>query len=53
MKEIQRPAAVLVAALNYDFDGFTDAIIGFESCIPQIVESTQDVVVPKRGERES
>ena len=53
MKEVERPAPVLVAALNHGFDGFTDAAVGFDSCIPQIIESAQDVVVPKRREREA
>jgi len=53
MKEVQRPAPVLVTALDHDFDGFTDATVGLDSCIPQIPESAQDVVMPKRRERES
>jgi hypothetical protein len=53
MKQFERPAPILVAAFQHDFDGFTDAAIGFYSCIPQIVESTQDVVMPKRRERET
>ena len=53
MKEVERPAPVLVAALDHDFDGVTDAAVGFDSCIPQIIESAQDVVVPKRREREA
>jgi hypothetical protein len=52
MKEVQRPSPILVAALNHDFDGVTDAAVGFDSCISQIIESSQDVVVPKRRERE-
>jgi len=52
MEEVERPAPVLVAALNYDFDTFTNAA-GFDSCIAQTVESAQDVVVPKRREREA
>src|SRR5260221_2328570 len=53
MKEVERPAPVLVTALDYDFDGLTDAAVGFDSCIPQIIESAQDVVVPERREREA
>jgi hypothetical protein len=53
MKKVERPAPVLVAALNHDFDGLSDAAVGFDSCIPQIIESAQDVVVPKRREREA
>src|ERR1700691_4800728 len=53
MKEVERPAPVLVSALNHGFDGVTDAIVGFDSRIPQIIESAQDVVVPKRREREA
>src|SRR5437588_7637590 len=53
MKEVERPAPVLVAALNQDFDGFSDTVAGFDSCVPQIIESAQDVVVPKRREREA
>src|ERR1700722_3784497 len=52
MKEVERPAPVLVAALNHDFDGLSDAAVGFDFRIPQIVESAQNVVVPKRRERE-
>jgi hypothetical protein len=53
MKEVERPAPVLVAALNHDFDGPTDAAVGFDSCIPQVIESAQGVVVPKCWEREA
>ena len=53
MKEVERPAPVLVAALNHGFDGLTDAAVRFDSCISQIIESAQDVVVPKRRERET
>ena len=42
MKEVQRPAPVMVAALNHDFDGVTDATVGFDSRISQIIESAQD-----------
>ena len=53
MNEVQRPAPVLVAALNYDFDGVADAAVGFDARTPQMIESPQDVVVPKRREREA
>ena len=53
MKEVERPATVLMAALNHGFDGVTDTAVGFDSCISQIIESAQDVVVPKRWEREA
>ena len=53
MKEVERPAPILMAALNHDFDGVGNAAVGFDSCIPQIIESAQDVVVPKRREREA
>src|SRR5438874_327307 len=53
MKEIERPAPILVPALNHGFDGLTKAVVGLDSCIPQIIESAQDVVVPKRRERET
>ena len=53
MKEVERPAPVLVAARNQGFDGVNDAAVGFDTCIPQIIESAQDVVVPKRWERET
>src|SRR5438477_6668518 len=53
MKEVERPAPVLVAALNHDFNGVTDAAVGFDSRIPQIIESTQDVIVPKRWVRKT
>src|SRR5579862_383536 len=53
MKEVQRPAPVLMTALNHTFDGITDATIWLDSCIPQIIESAQDVVMPKRREREA
>ena len=39
VKEIQRPAPVLVAARHHDFDGFSDAAVGFDSRIEQIIES--------------
>ncbi len=53
MKEVQRPASVLVPALDHNFDGVTDAAVGFDSCVPQIVQSAQDVVVPKCREGEA
>src|SRR5271156_4839764 len=53
MEEVERPASILVAALHHDFDGFTDAAVGLDSCISQIIESAQDVVVPKHRERET
>ena len=53
MKELERPAPILVAARNQGFDGVADAAVGFDSCIPQIIESAQDVVAPKRREREA
>src|SRR5438034_7330454 len=53
MKEVERPAPILVAALDHDFDGFTDAPVGLDSCISQIIEPAQDVVVPRRWEREA
>ena len=52
MKEVERPAPVLAAG-NHGFDGITDAAVGLDSCIPQIIESAQDIVVPKRRERET
>src|SRR6516162_8340011 len=53
MEEVERPAPVLVAALEHDFDGFTNAAIGFDSRISKIVEAPQDVVVPEGREREA
>src|SRR5207302_9743130 len=53
MKQVEWPAPVLVAALNHVFHGIIDAAVGFDSCISQIIESAQDVVVPKRREREA
>src|SRR5271167_1273455 len=53
MKEVERPAPILVAALNHDFDGCIHTAVGFDSCISQIIESAQDVVMPKRREREA
>ncbi len=53
MTVVERPAPVLVAALNHDFDRIIDAAVGLDSCIAQIIESAQDIVVPKRRERES
>ncbi len=53
VEEVERPAAVLVAALDDDFDGFADAAVGFDSCVAQVIEAAQDVVVPKGGEGEA
>ena len=53
VKEVKRPAPVLVAALYYGFDGLADAAVGLDSRIPQIVEAAENVVVPKRREREA
>jgi hypothetical protein len=49
MKQIDRPPPFLVVAPTHAFDNFTDAVVGFDSRIPLIIESTQDVVVPKCG----
>src|SRR5690348_11710468 len=40
MKQVEWPAAVLVAALDYDLDGLTNTFVGLDSGIPQIIEST-------------
>ena len=53
MKEIERPASVLMAALKHDLDGFIDAAVGFDSGISQIIEAAQNIVVPKRWKREA
>src|SRR5262249_8439260 len=53
MKEIEWPAPVLVATLNYGFDGVIEAAVRFDSCVPHIVESAQNVIVPKCREREA
>jgi len=52
MTEVEGPASVLVSALKHGFDRLADAAVGFDSCISQIVESAQHVVVPKGRERE-
>ena len=49
MKQVERPAPVLVAARNYGFNGLADADARIDSRIPQLIESAQDVVVPKVG----
>jgi hypothetical protein len=33
VKEVERPASVLVAALDHGFDGITDAAVGFDFCV--------------------
>jgi hypothetical protein len=53
MKEIERPSPVLVAARQHDLDSVIEAAVGFAFCISQIIESAQNVVVPKRRVRES
>ena len=50
MKKVEGPAPILVPARDHCFDGLTNAAVRFESGIAQIVESAQDVVVPKRRE---
>ena len=42
-----------MAALYHDFDRFAGAVVRLDSCISQIIESAQDVVVPKRRVREA
>ncbi len=42
MKEVEGPAAVLVTALDHDLDGFTEATVGLDSCIPQKLASAKD-----------
>jgi hypothetical protein len=41
MKEVERPAPVLVAALITVSMCVTDATVRSDSCIPQIIESAQ------------
>jgi hypothetical protein len=53
MKEVERPASVLVAAFGHNSNGLTDAAVGIDSCISQIIKSAQSVVVPERREREA
>src|SRR5690348_15010350 len=53
MNDVQRPATVLVPASDYDFDRLTDAALGWGTCIPQIIQSAQDIVVPKRRKRKA
>jgi hypothetical protein len=53
MTKVERPASVLVATLDYNFDRFADAAVGFDSGVAQIVESAQDVVVPEGWVRET
>ncbi len=45
MKEVERPAAALVAGFDHGFDGVTEAAVVFNSWTPNIIESSQDVVV--------
>jgi hypothetical protein len=42
MKQVERPSPVLVATLNHDFYRFADTMIGFDSCILQMIESPQN-----------
>ena len=53
MNEVERPASVLVSASDHDFNGFTQAVIGPNARIPQVIESAQDVVIPERGKRKT
>src|SRR5262249_43423459 len=53
IEEVEGPTPILVAALKHGFNGFINAPVGFDSGIPQIIESAQDVVMPKRREREA
>src|SRR5438874_476824 len=53
MKQVERPAPVLVAVLDHDFYCFADATIRPDSRIPQIIEPSQNVVVPERREGEA
>src|SRR5262249_43704023 len=47
MKKVERPTPVLVASLDHGFDRLSNAAVGFDSCIPQIIEPAQDIVMPK------
>jgi hypothetical protein len=53
MKAVEGPATVLVTAFDHGFDGLTDAVVRLNACTPQIIESAQDVVVPKGRKREA
>src|SRR6201999_412932 len=52
MKDVERPTPVLMAALHHNFNGFSYAAVGFDSCIAQIIESAQYIVMPMRRVRE-
>src|SRR5207302_5496630 len=47
VKQVERPAPVLVAALHHNFDGVASAAVGFDARIAQIIEPAQDIVMPK------
>jgi hypothetical protein len=50
---VERPAPVLMAARDHDFDGLSGTAVGIDSRISQIIESAHDVVMPRRRVREA
>ena len=48
MEQVQWPSAILVAALDHDLNSFFDAAVGLDAGFAQVVEATQDIVVPMR-----
>jgi hypothetical protein len=51
MTEVERLASVLTAARDHNFVGLSDAAVGLDFRISQIIESAQDVVIPGRRKR--
>src|ERR1700758_5776902 len=53
MKQVERPPPVLVSPRQHHFNGFINAVVGSHSSFSQIIQSTQNVIVPERRVREA
>ena len=53
MDEVEGPAAVLVASREHHVDGFAHAAVGLDFRVAQIVQSAQNVIVPRRRIRKT
>jgi hypothetical protein len=52
VRAIEEPSTVGLLPAVHDMQGLADACVGLETCVPEIVECTENVVVVTGRERE-
>src|SRR5689334_1034650 len=53
MKQVERPAPVLVAPLDDHLHSFPNAAVRVDLCTPQVVDPAKHVIMPERRKREA